>query len=519
MGKGHVGDRGIKPERTPVGRHPEVPRQLPISDAGDRRIFEHPILQFRRGDAVQFFYDGKPVFGYTSETVAAALEANGIKGFSRSSNLHRPRGLYCAIGKCSSCLVTINGQPNMRACMTLVREGMRVESQSTGKIPEWPTKFLERPTPAAECVDVLILGAGPAGLSAAAVCSQAGLTTLVIDEAPYLGGQLVKQIHKFFGSAEEYAGTRGYEIAGVLAQQADQAGVASWRGCQLIGVERTEQGLFISDVQVSDVVQVVKAKALIVAVGAQERSLVFPGNDLPGVYGAGAIQTLVNLYGIRPGKYALIVGAGNVGLIVAYQLLQAGIHVVEVIEAKSRISGYEVHAQKIKRCGIPINCNHTILAALGSDYVEGALVAPLKEEGKPDMRGVREVEADTVCLAVGLTPSVEILRSLGVHCLWVPELGGFVPLHDPLTMATNIDGVFVAGDVSGIGEASTAILEGRLAGASAVQQVQKKPDRAVKRIARRAQARLEELRSGTTAVKALAGKKRLQEAFWTTGKR
>ena len=93
------------------------------------RMEEHPILTFDRGEKVQFSYNGQPVEGYTTETIAAALHAAGVRQLGHSSQHHRPRGLFCAIGNCSSCFMTVNGQPNVRICVTKVEAGMIVEEQ------------------------------------------------------------------------------------------------------------------------------------------------------------------------------------------------------------------------------------------------------------------------------------------------------------------------------------------------------------------------------------------------------
>lgn len=93
------------------------------------RIEQHPILSFDRGEIVHFTYNGKPMEGYSSETIAAALHAAGVRKLAHSSQLHRPRGLFCAIGNCSSCFMTVNGEPNVRVCVTKLKEGMVVEEQ------------------------------------------------------------------------------------------------------------------------------------------------------------------------------------------------------------------------------------------------------------------------------------------------------------------------------------------------------------------------------------------------------
>lgn len=93
------------------------------------RLEQHPILEFKRGPKITFTFDGQPIEGYEGETIAAALHAAGVRMLSVSSRFHRPRGLFCAIGHCSSCLMKVDGVPNVRICVTRVAEGMRVERQ------------------------------------------------------------------------------------------------------------------------------------------------------------------------------------------------------------------------------------------------------------------------------------------------------------------------------------------------------------------------------------------------------
>jgi sarcosine oxidase subunit alpha len=360
--------------------------------------------------------------------------------------------------------------------------------------------------------DVAVLGAGPAGLSAGIAIANAGMQVLVIDESPRIGGQLPKQTHKFFGSVDQYAGVRGVDIARELEEQANSSGVEFSIRSSVLSLTRRQNGQFVVDFNRDDRLTVVETPAVIIATGASERMIPFPNNDLPGVYGAGAVQTLVNIYGVRPGSRVLMVGAGNVGLIVSYQLLQADISVVAVVESMPRIGGYQVHASKLRRCGVPIYTSHSILRAVDSDRVEGAVIAPLDEEGNTLEAKARELDVDTICLAVGLSPSVEVLRAAKVPCRMIPELGGFVPLHSPF-MATLIDGLYVAGDAAGIGEASTAMVEGEIAGMSAVLRARKGKDAAAERARKRALEELESLRSGPTARVIAHGKKRVFQAF------
>jgi sarcosine oxidase subunit alpha len=205
---------------------------------------------------------------------------------------------------------------------------------------------------------------------------------------------------------------------------------------------------------------------IIVACGALENMLAFPGNDLPGVYGAGGIQTLMNVYGVKPGTCVLMVGAGNVGLIVSYQLLQAGITVDRVVEAMPKIGGYHVHAAKLRRCGVPIYTSHSIKEAYGERKIEGAIVEEVDGYCQPIPRTEEHISCDTICLAVGLTPSIRLIEQIGVRTEFIHEAGGHVAVHDS-SMQTNVRGIYIAGDSSGIEEASTAMIEGQLAGVSA----------------------------------------------------
>jgi sarcosine oxidase subunit alpha len=199
------------------------------------------------------------------------------------------------------------------------------------------------------------------------------------------------------------------------------------------------------------------------------------------VYGAGAVQTLMNVYRVKPGKRVLMVGAGNVGLIVSYQLLQAGIEVDRVVEAMPCIGGYNVHAAKLRRCGVPIQTSHSIKEVCGNKKVKGAIVVRLDEHWKPIKGSEEYIKCDTICLAVGLTPSTRLLSQIGVELQYIPEAGGYVALHGE-SMQTSVKGVYVAGDASGIEEASTAMIEGKIAGlAAAIQLGYSKNTRLLKR--------------------------------------
>lgn len=516
--------------------------------AVDLRIKEHPVLVFKRGPKVRIYYRGRPIDAYEGETVGAALYAAGIKVLTRSLKYHRPRGFFCAIGKCSSCFMRVDGVPNVKTCVTPVRDGMRIEPQNCFPTAEHDAfnildrlnlsltprlyynlftrpRFLNNlflrfvrsltgmgnfPTrgegikPAGESewmdTEVAVIGGGPAGLSAAINAARLGCKVTLIDENNRLGGQLIKQTHMFFGSKEHFASVRGIDIAKKLSEEVQrEKNIKVFLNSTVVGLyEGNILGVLREDRFVN-----LRAKKVIVATGAYERTLIFENNDLPGVMGAGGVQTLMNVYGIKPGNEALMVGSGNVGLIISYQLMQAGVKVKAVVEAAPKIGGYFVHAAKIRRLGVPILTSHTVKKAWGRNRVEGATIVQLDEKWE-EIRGTeRDIKCDLICVAVGLKPTYEFLYQAGCEMRFVPELGGHVPLRTK-NMETTVKGVYIAGDTGGIEEAATAMIGGEIAGISAAlslgyggKEAEELREKAIKELA--------ELRSGPTSARIRAG--------------
>ena len=339
--------------------------------------------------------------------------------------------------------------------------------------------------------DVAIIGAGSAGLSAAYQAASAGAKVLVMDENRLPGGQLFKQIHKFFGSRAHQAGTRGYVIGQQLLDRVEKSGAEVWLNTLVYGMQKDcSMGVIHEDEH-----WVVKAKKIIVATGAQENYLAFPGSTLPGVMGAGAAQTMINVNRVLPGQRILMVGSGNVGLIVSYQLMQAGADVVALVEAAPNIGGYGVHAGKIRRAGVPFYIGHTIKAVTGDGQVEHVEIVAVDSKFQHIPGTEKSFDVDTVCLAVGLNPMTELLWMTGCEFCFIPAFGGHVPLHDS-NMETTVPGLYVAGDVTGVEEASSAMEEGNLAGVSAAEALGLLSKEEAQEKKAEILARLETLRSG-----------------------
>ncbi|MDY6914933.1 MAG: 2Fe-2S iron-sulfur cluster-binding protein, partial [Candidatus Cloacimonadota bacterium] len=289
----------------------------------DNRIKQHPILDVKKQPMITFYWNKQPLQAKKGEVIASALFANGIRIFGHHHKDGSAQGIYCANGQCAKCMVIANGVP-VKACMTVVKENMIVESVEG--LPELP-EVKDSPNFAdieKIDVDVLIIGGGPAGLSAALQIKERSV--LLIDDKAKLGGKLVLQTHKFFGSVEDsLAGTRGNRIGEKLAAEVEkQSNIETWVNSTALHVFYDKKVGILKE----NVYKLVNPKVILNAAGAREKFLKFPGNKLAGIYGAGAFQTLVNRDLVRPTKRLFIVGGGNVGLIAGYHALQAGIEVV-----------------------------------------------------------------------------------------------------------------------------------------------------------------------------------------------
>jgi sarcosine oxidase subunit alpha len=415
-------------------------RKMTEHPKAEYRITEHPILPIPPDSSIEFFWQGQKLFAKQGETIASALFAGGIRIFGHHHKDGAPQGIFCANGQCAQCLVLADGRP-VKSCMELVRPGVRVEPVEG--LPELPP-LTRPPTPRTIeqiNVPVLIIGGGPAGLSAAIELGKRDIAVLLIDDKHRLGGKLVLQTHRFFGSTNAvYAGTRGIDIATKLEGQLREFdSIDIWLNSTALAVFSDRQVGVLRD---GERYVLVTPQVLLVAAGAREKSLAFKGNTLPGVYGAGAFQTLVNRDLVRAAEKLFIVGGGNVGLIAGYHALQAGISVVGLVEAMPECGGYKVHKDKLARMGVPIYTSHTIVSANGQDSVESVTVAQVDARFQPIPGTERSFECDTVLIAVGLDPVNEFY-------LKAQEFG--------LT-------AFAAGDAEEIAEASAAMFSGKIKG-------------------------------------------------------
>ncbi len=404
------------------------------------RITKHPILTPKSDAPIEFTWQGKTLTGLAGETIAAALFANGIHVFGHHHKDGSPQGIFCANGQCSQCMV-LAGQKPVKACMEMLEPGMQVEPLDGLPVLPEVNDQLEPAVIKEVDIPVLIIGGGPAGLSAAIELGKAGINSILIDDKHRLGGKLVLQTHRFFGSVSTvYAGTRGIDIATRLEKQVrEHESIDIWLKSTALAVFSDQK---VGVLKEGSEYILIKPEILFVASGAREKSLAFSGNTLPGVYGAGAFQTLVNRDLVKPSQKLFIVGGGNVGLIAGYHALQAGIDVVGLVEALPECGGYKVHKDKLVRMGVPIYTSHTILSANGNEQVESVTIAAVDGQFQPQARTERSFACDTVLIAVGLDPVNEFYLKAKDYGMKV----------------------FAGGDAEEIAEASAAIFSGKIRG-------------------------------------------------------
>ncbi len=361
--------------------------------------------------------------------------------------------------------------------------------------------------------DLLVIGGGPAGLSAAIEAASAGVKVLVIDANEKAGGQLFKQIHKFFGSSMHRAGVRGIDIGRELLEKCEELGVEIWLDSLAIGIYDNLRVAVDRKTGFNEHKMIlVEPKKIVIATGASENAVRFPGWTLPGVMGAGAAQTMINFHRVLPGKKVLTIGSGNVGLIVSYQLMQAGAEIEGIVEALPKINGYAVHASKLTREGIPIYTGYTVLEAHGKERVSEAVIAKVNPDWSTIPGTEKTIEVDTIAIAAGLKPLTGLAHMAGCQLTFDRFLGGWAPIHNE-HMETTVPGIYIAGDSTGVEEANTAIEEGKLAGTAIAASLGYLDEKEADALQEAAWERLKGLREGAHGAERTQAKEHQLHAY------
>ena len=338
-------------------------------------------------------------------------------------------------------------------------------------------------------IELLIIGAGPAGLAAAIEAVRAGASVAMIDENPHVGGQIFRQLHDGFVATDPKALGHDYQRGQTLLTEFDSvksrveylAGVLVW------GIFENNELAFLRDEKSCSVC----FRKLIISSGAYDRPVPFPGWTLPGVFTAGGAQRLVKTQRVMPGENILLVGSGPLQLALANQIVDAGGKVAAIVEA-GRIDNWLALARAswgqwmlltdaaryvwgIRKAKIPLLRNHIIVEARGVEQVEEAVVARADTEWRPKADTERVFAVDTVAVGYGFVPSVELTLMAGCDHRYEPLLGGWIPVRDE-NMKTNLPDVYAVGDCAGVAGSLVAIDEGRIAGLAAARALDRLPE-------------------------------------------
>jgi len=425
-----------------------------------------------RARPLTFAFDGRRVEGFAGDTIVSALYASGRRVFSRSFKYHRPRGELCGCGQCASSLFTVDGRPGVRGCGEPAREGMVVEHQNAwpslerdvmriadrvggallpvgfyyktfirprrlwpvyekvlrhaaglGRLPkrqaerEWRTEYRRR-----HC-DLLVVGGGLAGLTAAIEAAERGADVVLCDEDVEPGGwALVDGRH---------------DEARALAARARELGVEVLTRAPALG---WFDGLV--PVWQGDTLHQVRAPRHVLATGALQQPLVFPGNDLPGVMLSSGARRLAALYAVAPGRRAVVATVDDAGLQDALALRLAGIEVVAIADLRPDAGGGGPAAH-VEAAGIPLLRGATVVRASGRDRVQHVTLAPVGPDGRAT-GAPEDVACDLLAVSGGLQPSLSLLLQAGGRATYDPQAACFAVAEVPA-------GIAVTGALAGEG--------------------------------------------------------------------
>ncbi|MEI7661445.1 MAG: FAD-dependent oxidoreductase [Bacteroidota bacterium] len=411
------------------------------------KITKHPILEIQETQKTEFLFEGQKVIGEKGFTIAAALHQAGHPVHSHSLT-NRERSLECGIGKCGACEMLVDGQVK-RICITTV-DGVR-------EVGEIPRDYAPQRVPVKKEVPlnvykttVAIIGAGPAGLAAREELNKHKVDNIVIDNNDKIGGQFLMQTHQFFFFEKilKFGGMRGFDIAKTLAGDNRDGIFLNSTVWDILEGGR----IAVKNIRTEEIFYV-DAENLIVATGAVPFMPAFENDDLPGVYTAAVVQKMMNQELTLLGKNILTVGAGNIGYLTSYQLMQAGARVKAIVEAMPGEGGFPVQANRVRRLGIPILTSHILLKAIPNanhDGIIGAVVAECKNfKAIPGTEKIIDgIDAINIC--TGLVQDDQLLikgnEIFGRRC-------------------------FGAGDAIRIGEGTSAVLRGRQAAFDVLQEM------------------------------------------------
>ncbi len=401
------------------------------------KISEHPILEIPVSEKVTFLFNEKEIIGEKGFTIAAALHQAGFPVHSHSLR-NRERSLECGIGKCGACEMLVDGQVR-RICITKVDEIKVVSEIPHSHSPSVQVQSPDKPIKIHKTT-VVIIGAGPAGLACREELLKQGIDNIVIDNNDKIGGQFLMQTHQFFFFEKEkkFGGMRGFDIAKTLAGDSHEGIFLDSTVWDILEGKR----IAVKNIN-TDEIYYVDADHLVVATGAVPFMPTFENDDLPGVYTAAVVQKMMNSEFTLLGKNVLTVGAGNIGYLTSYQLMQAGAKVKAILEAQPFEGGFPVQANRVRRLGIPIMTSQILLRAIPNEDHSGIIGAVVADcSNFTAVQGTERIidGIDAINICTGLVPDDQLLikgnEIFGRHC-------------------------YGAGDAIRIGEGTSAVVRGK----------------------------------------------------------
>ncbi|MFC8248039.1 sarcosine oxidase subunit alpha family protein [Streptomyces chartreusis] len=450
------GPTGVQGAEPPGGVEGAEPLQDGTGRGGGGEPFRHPTRgRIDRDTPLTFTFDGTEYQGFRGDTLASALLAGGVIQAGTSIKLGRPRGIFSAGVEEPNAVVQIEEpfpEPMLPATTVELYDGL-VASSLTGQ-----GRLATEPDPArydavhAHC-DLLIVGAGPAGLAAAAAAARSGARVILADDQPEPGGSLL-------GTGEHLDWVD--EVTGQLAA-APEVRVLSrttvfghYDDNHLLAVERRTNhlGADAPEHVARERVWRIRARRVVLATGAHERSLAFADNDRPGVMLAASARTYVNRYGVLPGRHAVVLTTNDSAYAAALDLAAAGLSVTAVVDTRPEPGEW---AERARAAGIEVLTGHAVTGTAGEARLSAVTVAPYGESA-----GQREFAADLLLVSGGWNPVVHLFSQSGGRLRHDEALGSFVP--DSTRQA-----VEVAGAASGASDLAAVLAQGAAAGARAVE--------------------------------------------------
>jgi D-hydroxyproline dehydrogenase subunit alpha len=351
--------------------------------------------------------------------------------------------------------------------------------------------------------DIAVIGGGPAGLAAVQVAASAGASVVLIDDAVVLGGHYYKELPPSCEFRDPKRLSKKEREFHRLKQLIAQCGATTLLGARVWGIfdgsgatfnghsanPDTGFSLYLEDA--SEGSRALAARSLILAPGVYDRALPFPGWELPGVLTPGAVQNQLEKQGLLPGKRVLVAGSGPLQMVVAAALLRHGAEVVALLDTSGALDGMQNipsalgglwsrvgegadSLSALVRHRVPVLFRHAVYRAIGTaeSGVQAAVIGRVDAQGYPVPGTEKEFQVDTICCAYGFVPSIAMTLHLGLDHHYDENLSAFVPGFDE-QMRTSLPGVYVAGDVTGVGGKPLAELQGQLAAYSALESLGK----------------------------------------------